>query len=158
MAEYRKGAEVLDEVFEFIRQRAAELHPADPVRGALTRALVHANAVGPGTSGLEECWARRGRWQQLPRVERAHRILNVLGDRRLLIREIAEALEAANPECDVSYSAIAPLVRELLLLGDLARVKEPRAPGSSATRWRYYRNVSMASDLRALQRAFDEAS
>lgn len=82
---------------------------------------------------------RQAAWERMPYPERMHRVLNVIGDGRLTIREVYDRLKEAMPEADFYDSHVRLVMKRLHDRGDLDRVAEPRSPGSTAVRYRYFR-------------------
>lgn len=85
---------------------------------------------------------RRAAWGRMPYPERMHRVLNVIGDGRLTIREVYDRLKEAMPEADFYDNNVRLVVKRLHDRGDLDRVAEPRSPGSTAVRYRYFRRAA----------------
>jgi hypothetical protein len=109
-----------------------------------------------------------GVWRRVPRDRRDSLVLEVLGDERLIIREITERMNAAlgYPEsrdadgyrspCAVYQCEIQNLVARLLRDGQLER--EPETFNKTHMRYRYSRKQALDGPIVDLERAYRDDS
>jgi hypothetical protein len=95
---------------------------------------------------------RWGWWLSNEPEQRERHVLNVLGDQRMSITEIAEAIEAEDPENRfLCYSKMVPTIKRMVDAGDLVR---ERIEQGSRLVYVYFR-PPMTPELEDLQRRLD---
>lgn len=102
----------------------------------------------------------RSIWPALRQDRREALVLEVLGDRKLTVREITDGLNELlrTPECGgrpiVWTSNVQSLLYPMLDARQLERKAEPR--GQRAVRYRYFRRTGLDGPIADLERAFND--
>lgn len=89
----------------------------------------------------EQYFRARLAWTGLPMAERGHRVLNIIGDERLTIRQVHEQLVPQMPEARIYQPDVRTVIRLLHERGELDRAAEPVRPGGASIRFRYFRRA-----------------
>lgn len=90
----------------------------------------------------EQLFRARLAWTGLPMAERGHRVLNIIGDGRLIIRQVHEQLVCQMPEARIYQPDVRTVIRLLQERGELDRAAEPVRPGGASIRYRYFRRAA----------------
>jgi hypothetical protein len=103
-----------------------------------------------------EYWQMRETWKQMPLYQRERRLLEVLADNRLTIRELRERLnERCGPDSlSLDESQARSLVYSMFKSGELDRCGERFA--RTRTRYRYFRRTDLTGPIAELDRAFEQ--
>lgn len=94
-------------------------------------------------------------WTGLPMAERGHRVLNIIGDGRLVIRQVHEQLVSQMPDAQIYQCDVRTVIRLLHDRGELDRAAEPIRPGGASIRYRYFRRA-VDPKLASLERQLND--
>jgi hypothetical protein len=146
-------AELLDEVEEVKRELA---DVADEFEAWRSTGRASAERSAELERSLSEYAKAKAAWKRISKVDRDRIALELIGDDRLIIRELCYRFGERLPDCNIYEGYVRPIVYRLLAAGELVREPEPRVPGGTAIRYRYHRNTDLSGDIADLDRTFHD--